>query len=140
METLTVPGKLESLTTVTEYVLQAAANANLDYRATYRLRLAIDEIVTNIITHGYQQRHAGMITMSAEIDEEYLTIYMEDTGPNYNPYDATLPESLWRSVEERQIGGLGIYLAMTGVDHFQYRRHQQCNRSMFRMLRQKKYH
>jgi anti-sigma regulatory factor (Ser/Thr protein kinase) len=53
MKPMTVPATLDSLGAIAEYVLAAAASAGLDKRASYNLRLAVDEIVTNIIVHGY---------------------------------------------------------------------------------------
>ncbi|HXV96967.1 MAG TPA: ATP-binding protein, partial [Anaerolineae bacterium] len=55
MEALTVPGTLDSLSVIGKYVLTAAATAGLDKKVSYRLRLAVDEIATNIITHGYDE-------------------------------------------------------------------------------------
>ncbi|MEQ8963773.1 MAG: ATP-binding protein, partial [Coleofasciculus sp. C2-GNP5-27] len=54
LEPLTVSGTLDSLGAIAQYVLQAAQAANLDKKASYNLRLAVDEIATNIIIHGYE--------------------------------------------------------------------------------------
>ncbi|MCA9934157.1 MAG: ATP-binding protein [Ardenticatenaceae bacterium] len=141
MKPLTIPGKLESLDSVTSYVLQAATRAGLDYRASYRLRLAVDEITTNIILHGLDdEQAAGTITMSAEMDEAYLTIHIEDTGTGYNPYEALPPDKMWGPIETRRLGGWGIYLAMWGVDQYHYSRIRECNRSTLKVQRPCKYH
>lgn len=134
MNTLTVPGKLDSLNQIAEFVLQAAQDARLSYRRSYLLRLAVDEIATNIILHGYSdQASEGDLHVIAEIDEQHLTIYLEDTGANYDPARA-LPQSPPRcSPQKGAPGGLGIYLALYGVDQFQYKRVAGRNRSIFRV-------
>ena len=121
MQPLTLPGTLDSLEDVRKYVTAAAAAAGLDKRATYRLNLAVDEIATNIMTHGYEEAGLeGVLDLKADIDEKKLTISIEDTGATYNPHvgevDVELP------LEERQIGGLGVYLTIQSVDKFLYER------------------
>ncbi|MBE2201334.1 MAG: anti-sigma regulatory factor [Anaerolinea sp.] len=141
MNSLTIPGKLESLQSVAEYVLQAAHSAGLDYKTSYRLRLAVDEIATNIIIHGYQNhKTTGTLTMCAEMDDEYLTIYLEDDGANYDPSEALPPDHIQGPVEERTIGGLGIFLALWGVDQFNYKRLRRSNRSTFKVNRRHRCH
>lgn len=132
MEPLTVEGKLDSLGAIAQYVIAAATTAGLDKKATYRLRLAVDEIATNIIVHGYEESNLeGDITLSAEIDEKCLSITLEDTGPVYDPATRPDPENLNQPMEERSIGGLGVYLAFQGVDRFTYERAGDRNRNIF---------
>lgn len=132
MKPLTVPGKLESLESVANYVLEAAAMAQLDKGAAYRLRLAVDEIVTNVVTHGYDEAGlAGMLTLSAELRDQALAIHLEDTGRSYNPSQSIPPANLDWPLERRQPGGLGVYLALRGVDQFYYERCAEGNRSTF---------
>jgi serine/threonine-protein kinase RsbW len=117
MEPLIVPGVLDSLSDIAAYVMSAAATAGLDKKIAYRLRLAIDEIATNIITHGYEENGlSGNIEVQAKINGSSLTIELVDTGPVYNPQLDQTPDSLDLSLEERPIGGLGVYLAARNVD------------------------
>lgn len=134
MQALTVPGTLDSLEVVGRYVLKAAAEAGLDKKATYRLRLSVDEIVTNIIVHGYEE--AGMtgdVTISATTDEQTLSIIVEDTAQPFDPRTRPEPTNLDRPLEERDIGGLGVYLAINGVDAFSYEYADNHNRNIFMM-------
>ena len=52
MDELRVTATLEVLSSIGAFVMKAAENAGLDRRAAYRLRLAVDEMATNIIVHG----------------------------------------------------------------------------------------
>lgn len=136
MEQLTVPGELGSLKPIAEFVLAAAAEVGLDKKATYRLRLAIDEIATNIILYGFQDSATkGDINLFATTDATKLEIAIEDTAIPFDPANAQQVETdeLERPLEDRQVGGLGVYLAMQGVDQFRYERVSDRNRNIFVM-------
>lgn len=134
MEPLTVPGNLDSLSAIAEYVKAAAEAAGLDKKAAYRLRLAVDEIATNVVVYGYEPAALeGLMELRAEIDDQALTIYMEDTAAAFDPLPKLSQEeaTIDLPLEQRQIGGLGVYLAIQGVDKFLYERAGERNRNIF---------
>jgi serine/threonine-protein kinase RsbW len=132
MEALIVSGTLDSLKAIAEYVMAAVAAAGLDKKTSYKLRQAVDEIATNIITYGYQEvARSGVLALRAELDEQSLTISIEDTGIPYDPTQQLAPDDLDKPLEQRQIGGLGVYLAIQGVDKFIYERVGDRNRNIF---------
>ena len=136
MQTLTLPGILESLKTIREHVMAAAEEAGLGNRAANRLVLAVDEIATNVIMHAYEEAgRDGGIALLIEIDEHRLKVTLEDEGERFNPNDHGEPDHLRSSLEERPIGGLGVYLALRGVDRFEYEFVQGKNRNIFIMER-----
>ncbi|MDE5072339.1 MAG: ATP-binding protein, partial [Trichodesmium sp. St5_bin8] len=123
MEALKVQGKLDNLGKIRQYVKSAAKEAGLEKKASYNLCLAVDEIATNIITHGYNDNGLeGNIYVETKIDEQSLTIYIEDTAIPFDPNkkEAVTQEDLQKSLEERPIGGLGIHLVYESVDEFIY--------------------
>lgn len=131
MPQLTVTAALESLSAVSGFVKRAATDAGLDERAAYRLRLAVIELVTNTITYGYLDAHpGGVIELKAETGERSLTFTLEDQGLPYDPSGSPAPTDLDRPAEERQVGGLGVYLALLSVDTFRYERVGDRNRSV----------
>ena len=132
LKPLTVPGKLESLNAIANYVMNAASLAHLDKQTTYKLRLAVDEIATNIIQHGYTEPDlTGQIICSAQLDYHHLKIVLEDWGLAYNSPKHLPPNNLQESLIARPIGGLGIYLAIKNVDDLQYARIGDRNRHSF---------
>lgn len=132
MQPLIVSGTLDSLGAIAKYVMAAAAAAGLDKKTSYNLRLAVDEIATNIIIYGYQEAATeGVLALHADLDEQSLTISIEDTGVPYDPTQKSAPDDLDKPLEQRQIGGLGIYLAIQGVDKFIYERVGDRNRNIF---------
>lgn len=134
MEQLTVPGTLDSLSKISKYVLSAASAAGLDKKASYRLRLAVDEIATNVISYGYEDaKIQGNLDLQAKIDDCSLTILMEDNAAAFDPATKIMleEESINLPIQQRAIGGLGVYLAIQGVDRFMYERIGDRNRNIF---------
>lgn len=133
VDPLILPGQLESLGAIGRYVAAAATAAGLDRPAAYKLRLAVDEIATNAVVHGYQEAGlSGEVAVSATIDERTLLIAVEDTARPFDPTAMILPdeEELDRPLEQRPIGGLGVMLAREGVDDLRYERVEGRNRTM----------
>lgn len=135
MYPLTVPGTLDSLKAIANYVITVATEVGLDKKSIYRLRLAVDEVATNIILHGYQASGIqGNLQVNAAFDESKLEIVIEDTTPLYDPYQTEAQISAQdpsRPLEDRSLGGLGLYLAIHGVDQFSYERLGDQNRTIF---------
>jgi anti-sigma regulatory factor (Ser/Thr protein kinase) len=139
MQPLTVPGTLDSLSAIADYVKSAAAAGGLDKKVAYKLRLAVDEIATNIIIHGYQEAGSqGLIDLQADINEQAVTLYIEDTGEGFDPFQklSVEEELVHLPIEQRPLGRLGVYLAIQGVDKFLYERVGKRNRNIFVVNRQ----
>src|SRR5439155_21275530 len=97
--------------------------AGLAESAVYRLCLAVDEIATNVVMHGYEEAGlTGKLRISSQIDCGRLIVELRDTGKSYDDTKHTVPtaETLSLPLEERDLGGLGILLARDGVDDLQY--------------------
>ena len=134
LEPLTIPGRSERLSQLMDYVTWAATAVGLGEQGIYRLSLAVDEIATNVVLHGYDEAgRAGDLTIWAAAEEGRLSVFMEDTGRPFDPRQVPQPDNLDRPLEERQDGGLGIFLALWGVDDFSYDHRGEVNRSTFVM-------
>jgi len=123
MEQQTFPGTLDALEPLREYVKEAARSAGLDQRAIYKLCLAVDEIATNVVCHGYEEAGLnGDLKIEASIKDDSLVIQLEDRAKPYDPnlHDVPNTDDLLQPLDEREIGGLGILLAQDGVDDLQY--------------------
>jgi anti-sigma regulatory factor (Ser/Thr protein kinase) len=129
-EKLTVSATLDSLKTITEFVVNLAKSANLDKKKLYKLRLAIDELATNIISYAYTESNAtGEIILESKISESSMEFKIIDHGVAFDPRTKLEleEETIDIPLEERQIGGLGIFLAFDGVDNFFYERQDDRN-------------
>ncbi len=134
MDPLRLPATLDSLERLGKYVIAATEEAGLGEKAAYGLRLAVTEIATNIITHGYEEAgRRGDVAVFRTLTDSALTVVLEDTGVPFDPRTRKLPaeEDLKLPLEQRPIGGLGIYLVLKNVDVFQYEYVDGKNRNLF---------
>jgi len=138
LPSLELPGSVDSLDALAHYIKDAAAKAGLTAKQAYGLRLAMDEIATNIANHGYLENNlTGNIRVSGKMSLDELILMLEDTGPEFDPR-ALLTKSVrirQSSMEDKPIGGLGIYLAVKSLTRFDYRYTGTHNRNIFVMKR-----
>jgi len=114
-ETLTFPGRFDSLAAIDEFVSRAAEAAGLDERAIYAVQMATDEACSNIIKHAYGGEGRGAIECTCRVDDDGLTVMLRDRGRPFDP--ASVPEpDLHSNLENRDIGGLGLYFVRTLMD------------------------
>ena len=81
--------------------------------------LAVDECVTNVVEHGYAGR-AGAVTVEVERAGAVIVVRVRDAAPSFDPLQLPDPD-LSRPLEERPIGGLGVYLVRRLMDAVSYR-------------------
>jgi len=119
----TFAGTLDSLEPIRAYVAAAAASAGLDRSAIYKLCLAVDEIATNVVMHGYEEAGlTGEIEVSAGVFDNSFRVQLKDHGQPYDPASHEQPADtdLGLPLEDRRMGGLGILLAKDSVDELKY--------------------
>jgi serine/threonine-protein kinase RsbW len=135
---LTLPAQLDSLETIGRYVMTVSEEAGVSRKRAYKLRLAVDESVSNIIIHGCANSSSeAILEISAQIDPESLKITVIDNGTPYDPRERDFDQSiLSQPIEERPMGGLGIFLSLQNVDEFSYQVDGQKNISSFLLKRE----
>jgi len=95
-------------------------------RTTYQIRLALDELLTNVISYGYQDQEKHEIGVRMRLEDGRLIIKLVDDAMPFNPMEAGLPD-LSCPVEDRRIGGLGIHLVKKVMDRVRYERKEGKN-------------
>ena len=95
------------------------------------LDLALEEILANIISHGYADNREHEIRVRLDVERGEVRVDVEDDGQPFNPLDAPEPDTA-RPVEERPVGGLGIHLVRSLMDGLEYRRQGDRNRLTMR--------
>lgn len=115
---LEITADLGQLSKIREFVLDSAKTLGADPTAFDDLRLAVDEAVTNILTHGYAG--PGNIELKICADGSDLIIRLRDAAPSF---DATQAISLEPGpAEEREKpGGFGLFLIKNAVDKLVHR-------------------
>ena len=96
------------------------ASERLPDEVAWRLRVALDEIVTNVVAHG-SPGQAASIDVWFSRKEGFVEIRVADDGPAFNPLARTEPDTT-SPLESRQPGGLGIALVKALMDDVQYER------------------
>ena len=122
MKTLNLPAKMENLERLIQFVLSAAEELDFDMKLQNKLRLAAEEVLVNVISYAYPDRN-GEVTVSTEqtAGRKGLHVEVSDAGIPFDPLAKPKPD-LNVSVDERQIGGLGIFLVKELMDEVSYRR------------------
>ncbi len=93
----------------------------IDKETFKMLNLAVEEWVANVINYAYPNGTRGHVELTAKVVEGVLTLVVKDHGVAFDPTkheDADVEASM----DERKIGGLGIYLVKTIMDTVQYER------------------
>ncbi|MFQ3671358.1 MAG: ATP-binding protein, partial [Verrucomicrobiia bacterium] len=94
-ERIVLDGTVEALQPAAAFVERWVEEAGLPGKASYGLQLAVDELVTNIVTHAYAERgRTGQVIMESELDPTHLRVVIEDSGEAYDPTAQPPPDDL----------------------------------------------
>jgi serine/threonine-protein kinase RsbW len=100
--------------------LEAAMGANgFGPEAILDTQLAVEEVITNIIVHGYKKTGSD-IHLSVRFTPHGIVIQVADSAPEFDPLSLPEPD-LGGDIDDRKIGGLGIYLVRQVMDTISYR-------------------
>lgn len=91
------------------------------------IRLAVDEAVTNIIKHAYQNDTSKEINITLKFSDNQLCILLTDTGKTFEFETYELPD-IKKQIEQKKRGGMGVYLIHSLMDKVSYSRKGQKNR------------
>ncbi len=91
----------------------------------YNVLLAIQEMVTNILRHGYRGDEQQPVAVHFEVDGDGMTVTLRDQGPAFDP-TASTPEPAGEEFPESE-GGYGIMIARMVMDELDYRRDGEWN-------------
>lgn len=120
--TITLHNDLAELERLAEIVETFGEEAGLAPRLVYSLNLALDELVTNVVSYGYDGTDTrGCITLDLTVVDGRLTAVLQDDGRPFNPLDRGPPD-VDSPLEDRKIGGLGVHFVRTLMDEVRYQR------------------
>jgi len=109
---------VDNLPVIADFVDQALANFEADPATVYKIQLSIDEACTNVIKHAYEGK-GGPLFLALELSGSKIIITLQDKGTPFDPTSIPAPD-LSADLEERAIGGLGIYFMQKLMDSVQY--------------------
>lgn len=120
MKELTVEATVESIPVITEFVDEQLAQYNCPMKAQAQIDIAIDELFSNIVHYAYHPG-TGPATVRVEVLQEPLAVVITfiDQGVPYDPLAKEDPD-VTLSAQDRQIGGLGIYIVKKNMNEITY--------------------
>lgn len=122
MDELKLEATIENLPEVTEFVTASLEERDCSMKVVMQMELVIEEIFVNVASYAYAPE-TGMVTVQKSFDEEPRTLNLAfiDSGKPYNPLEHKDPDTSL-GVDEREVGGLGIFLIKKNVDEINYER------------------
>ena len=120
---LTLHNDVKQIELLTEFIEVLCEELGLDTMLTFNLNLVLEEAVTNVIMYAYPQNEDHTMTLKAwtEQSDNVLSFELKDQGKPFNPIEEAPEVDTTLSADERQIGGLGIFLINKIMDEVAYR-------------------
>lgn len=112
---------LSELDTLCKHLEGFGESLGLSQRTIFKINLAVEELVSNIISYGYSDDEEHWIKIAISIEDGVLVVSLEDDGIPFNPTEARAPDC-GCPIEERKIGNLGIHLCKQFMDDLVYER------------------
>jgi len=120
---VTLPGEMDSLHALIGFVTSYAGEQGFVGKKISAVELALEEVLVNIIKHAYKESGIeGTIEIRCRKDDAgSLIIEIMDSGLPFDIFSVREPD-ISADIDERQIGGLGIYFVKKLMDDIRYRR------------------
>ena len=119
--TILVRNDLGELERVSRTMAEFWAESGLPAELEGDVNLALEEMLANVILHGYQDQSEHNIAVSLEANGGEVRVAIEDDGVPFNPLEAPEVDTT-TSLVDRLIGGLGIHLVRKVTDGLEYKR------------------
>src|SRR4051812_6168956 len=119
--TLRLRAEVPEIERLNRLVRQFGELHELPGRTLYAVALALDELVSNVVLHGFDDPIGQEITVSIEVSGREVHGVVSDAGREFDPLNAPPPD-LDLPLEQRSLGGLGIHIVRSLMDHTEYRR------------------
>jgi anti-sigma regulatory factor (Ser/Thr protein kinase) len=116
-----IDNDIAEIARVTALIERFGERHQLPEAFVFHIKLAFDELLTNIISYGFLDGRRHKITAWIGLDGDRVEAEIVDEGIAFNPLDKAAPD-LSQSVEERDGGGLGIHFVRAVMDRVDYRR------------------
>ena len=116
---ITVGNSTENLAKVRVFVTQAMRDADVNKEDENRIILAVDEAVSNIIEHAFENTLEGAIKIEIDLDSERCVVVIHDSGKKFDPLSVE-PLNLDRHIKAGRKRGLGIFLMRQIMDEVKY--------------------
>lgn len=117
---ITLRGDIRQIPRLEDFVAELASRSGMDPSLAMSVNLALEEAVTNVLLYAYPEGEDAVAHIEARTSAGSVTIILTDSGTPFDP-TAAAPADTSLGVEERPIGGLGIFLVRQIMDSVNYR-------------------
>lgn len=123
----TIPASTKNLSEIRNFVAKHASSNGFDREQVADIRLAVDEAITNIIKHAYNEDENHSIEIEVNFKNDRICIELLDTGTTFN-LKAFPPPNIKEKIEQKKRGGMGVYLIYSLMDDVSYSREDDANK------------
>ena len=127
---LRVPAKLEGMDVILAFVSYLLDINGCSTKTRTQLRIAIEELYVNVTLYAYPDGD-GWAEIRGSIEDGVATFTLIDSGRPFDPLAKEDPDTML-SGEDREIGGLGIFMVKNTMDEMEYEYRDGCNQLMMR--------
>jgi anti-sigma regulatory factor (Ser/Thr protein kinase) len=120
---LSMQNNLKDLAALMNQASAFLESRSLPGTVVYKANLVMEEVLTNIVKYAFEDASEHEISVLLSVCHDDLAIRFEDDGREFDPL-AVPPPVTKKSLEEADVGGLGVYLVRKSVDSIEYRRDQ----------------
>ena len=120
-EVLVAANRLDEIERIGREVDAFARRLALPLGLVFDVNLALDEVLTNIISYAYDDQEEHQIVVRLRAERDRFVVDVEDDGREFNPLEIVEPE-IDLPVDERPVGGLGLSLVRRLVSELAYDR------------------
>jgi serine/threonine-protein kinase RsbW len=119
VKTLKVRAVLDNIPRAIEFVTGHARTTGFEDQAIYQIQVAADEACANVVEHAYANMEAGEMEVACFVDGRMFVVAVRDWGQSFDPDEIADPE-INAPLEERTLGGLGLFLIRQFMEEVQY--------------------
>ena len=116
-----VPSEAAQLPVLAQFLQEFWSAADLPAAQSLAFEIALEEIFMNVVTHGTPAGSPRRVEVCLALSEDDLTLAVEDEGPPFDPLSLPPPDTSAR-LDERRVGGLGVYFVRQLMDAVSYTR------------------
>ena len=118
---LVIKNEISEISKLAIFIEELGEELNLTPDLVFNLNLVLEEAVSNVILYAYPKEESQEISLKANVTGNNLVFLLTDSGKEFDPTQA--PDAdITLSAEEREIGGLGIFLIRQIMDMVEYQR------------------
>ena len=120
------PADLSSLERLQTFIEEWGSREGLSSETKNQINLLLEEIIVNIINYAYKDPSGQVFSIDIKTTPKEILFCISDSGIPFNPLDAEDPD-LCSGVEDRPVGGLGIFFVKQFTTHAAYERRDNKN-------------